>query len=134
MTEPYSSERPPVTSSAEPERRPRRSGGVNVLLGFLTFSNVVAFFVVGSALGSAVDHGDDEFTRLLQVSLLINVIALVALGGAWATRKWGPRLYLGAVLVDRLVALIALEGSFPPVAAVGIVLAILLLRISERDW
>lgn len=133
MIEPYSSEKP-VTSSPEPGSRPRKSGGVNVLLGVLTFFNVVSFFLVGAGLGDAIDHGDEELEGLLTASLLINLVALVALGGAWATRKWGPRLYLGAVVLDRLVVLVVLPEAFPPVAILGVVLAVVLLSIAEKNW
>ena len=62
------------------------------------------------------------------------MVALTGLGGAWATRKWGPKLYLGAVVIDRVVALVAAPEMFPQAIGglvLGIVLAAFLVRASS---
>jgi len=63
----------------------------------------------------------------------MTVVGLVGLGAASATRKWGPWLYLAAIVVDRIVALVAFPESFAPVAIVGFLLAAVLVRVS-RSW
>lgn len=71
---------------------------------------------------------------MLVFSMIVTVVGLVGLGGAWATRKWGPRLYLAAVLLDRLAALIAVPESFTPITIVGVLLAVVLVCVAEANW
>lgn len=136
-----SASRPPeftrdATFAAAAENRPRKSTGVVVLLILLTVGNIVALIL---ALGSWADmssHGDEQLEGLLAFSVVLTLVALIGLGGAWATRKWGPQLYLWAVVVDRVVALGAAPEVFLQAMAglvLGVVLAAFLVRAS-RAW
>ena len=81
-------------------------------------------------------HGDEQLKGLLAFSVVLTLVALTGLGGAWATRKWGPQLYLWAVVVDRVVALGAAPEVFLQAMAglvLGVVLAAFLVRAS-RAW
>jgi hypothetical protein len=134
-----SASRPPefthdTTSVTYAENRPRKSTGVVVLLVLLTIGNIVALIMVFAAWADLGSHGDDQAAGLLVFSVILALVALTGLGGAWATRKWGPRLYLGAVVLDRVVALVAAPEMFPQAMAglvLGIVLAAFLVRASS---
>jgi hypothetical protein len=104
------------------------------VLTVLTVLNLIVLGIAAYGMADALDHGDEEIAGMMTFSLVVSLIGLVGLGGAWATRKWGPRVYLGAILLDRIVALIVMPEFFPPVAIVGILLAVFLVRVAERDW
>jgi hypothetical protein len=134
-----SASRPPefthdTTFVTDAENRPRKSTGVVVLLVLLTIGNIVALMLVVGAWADLSSHGDEQLAGLLAFSVVLTVVALTGLGGAWATRKWGPKLYLGAVLIDRVVALVAASEMFPQAIAglvLGVVLAAFLVRASS---
>lgn len=108
----HPSEPTPATAGGEPHVRARKSTGVIVLLAVLTILDVLAFVVISSHLVDAVDHGDEAGTGLSAFGLLLTLVCLLALGGAWGTRKWGPRLYLTAVVVDRVAVLVVMPSFF----------------------
>jgi len=134
MSAPVPAESAPTTDVPRPHVRPRKSGRVVAFLAVLTLANVGALLVVASALADASDHGDEELAGLLVLSMIVTVAGLVGLGGAWTTRKWGPRVYLAAVVLDRLAALVAVPESFTPIAIVGVLLAVVLVCIAESSW
>jgi hypothetical protein len=85
----------PSSERPEPIARPRKSAGLIVLLAFLTLANTLALVlgVVGWADWS--DHGsryDDMELRAMIFTAVLSVVALIALGGTWFTKVWGPRL------------------------------------------
>ena len=135
MSYPYASQ--PLSTAGEPvaENRPRKSGGIVALLAVLTVLNLIVLGIAArTGWPTRWTTATRSFAGMMTFSLVVSLIGLIGLGGAWATRKWGPRVYLGAILLDRIVALIVMPEFFPPVAIVGILLAVFLVRAAERDW
>ena len=125
----------PTTSGEEPPARPRLTTGLIVLLAALTLVNVAALVVITIGLQNAVDHGDEDGAGLGIFGLVVNLVCLVALGGAWCARRWGPRLYLAAVVVDRLAVLVVMPAAFfAPAVILGLILAMVLVAVAEGRW
>ena len=129
---------PEMSSSTSVEfagNRPRRSARITVLLSVLTLVNAGGLVLATYLLAEAGRHSRDGETGLLAFSVVVAVVGLVGLGGAWSLRKWGPRVYLAAIVVDRIVALIALpDVTTVPVLLGGLLLAGILVAHSEREW
>lgn len=121
-----------VAGGPTPAEAPRRSGGVTALLVVLTVLGVVSLVLAFSLMADASRHNRDE-VGLFGLGTVLAVVALIGLGGAWATRYWGPWLYLVAVVVDRLVALVVAPGYFL-LSVVGVALAVALVVYAERHW
>lgn len=134
MIQPHTSE-PPAASAPEP--RIKKSKGMVVLLAYLTLANVFGLVlgIVGWADWS--DHGsryDDMELRAVVFTTFASVVALIALGGAWATRRWGPRLYVGVAVLSLVIGLVITEGAFSPLSLIGIALAVGLWLNAESNW
>ncbi len=125
----------PPAKSTWPER-PRKSTGMVVLLVVLTLANSLSLLVGLMGWADEVEHGAEMDEPLLQAFVfgsLISVVALVGIGGAWATRIWGPRLYAGCVVVSVLMSVFILHG-FSPLSLIGVALAVGLWLSAESSW
>jgi hypothetical protein len=127
---------PEFPSTESTSTNPSKSVGVVILLSMITLFNLVTLMRVASLLTNEAKHGglDDKQGAVLAFGLLLCIVGLVGIGGAWRTRKWGPQLYLGALVVDRAVALVADPSFFSPLLLIGIALAVVLLCIAESNW
>jgi len=119
-------------SDLERDVRPRKNVGAIVLLVLLSISNIYLLLVGIAAWLDAVDHGDEDLVPVAATVTILTAIAVVGLGGAWFTRKWGPRLYIGVGAIGLIVSLS--NGSFSPIGLIGIGLALVLLLIAELNW
>jgi hypothetical protein len=127
-----SPEMAPSTSAGLVENRPRRSTRLTVLLSVLTLVNLGGLVVTIYFLADASGHGPAGVAGVLTFSLLTTLVGLVGLGGAWSMCRWGPWLYLAAVVVDRLVAVVAYPNAITPAVVVGVLLAVALVVTSRR--
>jgi hypothetical protein len=119
-------------SEYERDVRPSKSVGTIILLVVLTLANGYLLLVGIAAWLDAVDHGDEDLVPIAATATVATVIALVGLGGAWFTRKWGPRVYVTVAGIGLLVGLT--NEAFSPLSLVGVGLAVVLLVIAEVNW
>jgi hypothetical protein len=122
----------PSTSVGFVENRPRRSRRLTVLLSALTLVNLGGVVLTISFLADVSEHGREGLAAPLTFSLITTLVGLAGLGGAWSMRRWGPWLYLAAVVVDRLVAVVAYPEAITPVLVVGVLLAVGLVVTFRR--
>ena len=120
-----------------PITRPRKNPGLIVLLSFLTLSNTFALVLGVVSWADWSDHGSRYDVIELRAAIfttVLSVVALVALGGAWFTRKWGPRVYASASVLGLIIGVVNAEGAFSPLSLVGILIAIGLWWHAETNW
>ena len=136
MIQPHASESASQLPASTP--RVKKSVGMIVLLSYLTLSHTFGLVlgVVGWADWS--DHGsrfDDMELRAMVFTTFASVIALIALGGAWATQLWGPRVYVAVVGLSLLIGLVITEGAgFSPLSLIGVGIAVGLWLNAESNW
>lgn len=124
-----------IKESTEP--RAGKGAGTIVLLVLLSIANVLTLGLAVTTWIDEVDHGAEFDDRVLQAAVIttfLTVVALAGLYGAWLTRQWGPRTYVGVGGVSLVVGLILSEGNVSPLSFVGIALAVVLWLIAETSW
>ncbi|MCC8249204.1 hypothetical protein [Saccharothrix luteola] len=127
----------PITAR-HPEPRARKGGGIIALLVLMTLAN--AFTLVVAVVGwvDEVDHGAEWGDDSLQFVVFVafaSLVAVIALVGAWFTRKWGPRLYVLTSGFSLLFGLLVSGGAgFSPLSLVSIGLAVGLWLHAESKW
>lgn len=105
--------------------RPRLGLGLVVLLVVLTVANV-AGLVLGVSVWSAETTYGGDLGSLELLSILVTVVALTGLAGAWLRRPWGPRLYLAVQVAGLLFLLFTAPGAIALPTFVPLLLAGLL--------
>ncbi|HWO67332.1 MAG TPA: hypothetical protein VNO31_45605 [Umezawaea sp.] len=136
MIQPHASESASERSASTPGVK--KSVGMIVLLSYLTLSNTFALVlgIIGWADWS--DHGsrfDDMELRAMVFTTFASVIALIALGGAWATQLWGPRVYVAVAGLSLLIGLVITEGAgFSALSLIGVAIAVGLWLNAEANW
>jgi predicted MFS family arabinose efflux permease len=119
---------------AASDARPRKGVGIIVLLVILSLANTFVLIIGIGAWADAVSHGDDDSVGPIAVATIMTAIALAGIGGAWFTRKWGPRLYLVVSATSLVLGLIIFPGSFSLLGLVGVGLAVGLWLNAEANW
>jgi hypothetical protein len=119
--------------SAEPAIRTKKSAGAVVLLTLMTLSNVLVLVLGVSAWADAIDHGDEDLMLPAALTVIVSVVAIVALGGAWFTRLWGPRVYVVLAGAGLILGIIV-SHAFSPLSLVSVGLAVALWLIAESNW
>jgi hypothetical protein len=104
--------------------RPRLRPGLIVLLVIVTVANVLALVIAVEAWYDETSHGGD-LAGLAVLSLLLTVVALAGIAGAWLRRPWGPPLYFAAQALGFLILLFAAPEAitlltFVPLALAGL--------------
>jgi hypothetical protein len=129
---------PAFESSAASERpappRAKKHAGMIFVLSLLTLSN--AFGLLLGIVGWA-DHGsrsDDELLRAAIFTTFLSAAALVALGGAWFTKLWGPRVYAATAVLGLIIGLANSQGAFSPTSLMNVAVAIGLWITAENNW
>ena len=98
--------------------------GVIVLLVIVTIANVAAVVLAIDAWSVETSHGGD-LGGLLMLSLLVTVVALVGIVGAWLQKRWGPPLYFATQAMGFLFLLFAAPDAitlftFAPLVLAGL--------------
>jgi hypothetical protein len=117
-----------------PEGRVKKGAGMIVLLVLVSLANAFVLVLSVGAVADAAEHGDEDLLPLLLLSTGLTVVAVVGLVGAWLTRKWGPRLYVGVAGVSLVLGLVIAEGAISPFSLVGVALAVGLWLTAEANW
>jgi hypothetical protein len=105
--------------------RPRLRPGLIVLLVIVTLANLLALVIAVEAWYDETTHGGD-LAGLAMLSLLLTVVALAGIVGAWLRRPWGPPLYFAAQAMGFLFLLVAAPDAITLLTFVPLVLAGLL--------